>query len=69
MRVDCVFVRVNCVFVRVDCLFVLVDLGLLLPMVEIRRQHIAVDQVDRVAELAAANKEGLRLNIEVQGAA
>jgi hypothetical protein len=51
------------VFVRVDCVFVRVDLVFLRPMVEIWLQHIEVDQVDRVAELAAVNKEVLRLNV------
>jgi hypothetical protein len=43
--------------------FVRVDLVFLRPMIEIGRQHIEIDQADRVAELAAANKEVLWLNV------
>jgi hypothetical protein len=63
VRVYCEFVCVNLVLVRVDCVSVRVDLVFLRPMVEIRGQHIEVDQVDRVAELDAASKEGLRINV------
>jgi hypothetical protein len=66
---DCLFVRVDLVLVRVDCVFVCVNSVFLRALIAIRRRHPEVDHVDRVAELAAANKEVLRLNVAVQEAA